>query len=193
MRSTLHDMANVLAGIKGIVDLNLPGQPISQRDRQRLEAVIDEGIATLDRCRHLTMATLPDDTLEPGGAWREQVLEELEPMATLFRSRFELVFEGVPEWDQWPGKLLRGYVRAVTRQVVPFAKGSVMSIRCNAGPDGWGFQWTPAPALPESLGPGAEDRPMDICSRWAARAGSALDAALFCEAGTLSARIPRGR
>ena len=193
MRSTLHDMANVLAGVKGIVDLNLPGQPISQRDRQRLEAVIDEGIATLERCRHLTMATLPDDSLEPGEAWREQVMEELEPMGTLFRSRFELVFEGAPEWDQWPGKLLRGYVRAVTRQVMPFAKGTVMNIHCNAGPTGWGFQWSPAPALPESLGPGAEDRPLDICSRWAARAGSALDATLLCEAGTLSARIPRGR
>jgi hypothetical protein len=119
MRSTLHDMANVLAGVKGILDLNRAGQPIGDRDRQRLEAVIEEGITTLDRCRHLSMATLPDGPLEPGSAWRAQLLEELEPMGTLFRSRFELAFDGAPEWDQWSGQLLRGYVRALTRQVMP--------------------------------------------------------------------------
>jgi hypothetical protein len=184
-------MANVLAGVKGILDLNLPGQPISQRDRMRLEAVIDEGIATLDRCRHLAMETLPDGPLEPGTAWRDQLLEELEPMGTLFLSRFELDFDGPPEWDQWPGKLLRGYARAVTRQVLPYAKGSTMTIRCSAGPEAWCLQWTPAPALPANLAAGLEERSMDICSRWALTVGSAVGASLSCQAGSLLARIPR--
>jgi hypothetical protein len=191
LRSTLHDLANVLAGAKGILDLNLPGQPLGPRDRQRLEAVIDEGIITLERCRHLAMATLPDGPLEPGPDWREQLLEELAPLATLFRSRFELVYEGAPEWDQWPGDLLRGYVRAVTRQVMPHARDAVMSIHCRAEAHEWRLQWSPAPALPESLGPNSGEAPQDICVRWAVRTGSALRSSLACEAGSLLARIPR--
>ncbi len=186
-------MANVLAGIKGILDLNQAGQPIGQRDRERLEAVIEEGITTLDRCRHLSMATLPEGPLEPGPDWRDQLMEELEPMGTLFRSRFELAFEGAPEWDQWPGKLLRGYVRALTRQVLPYAKGSTMSIHFSVGPDAWVLRWHPAPALPESLAPGSEAHPVDICSRWAIQVGAALGASLSCEAGSMVARIPRAR
>jgi hypothetical protein len=191
MRSTLHDMANVLAGVKGILDLNLDGRPISQRDRQRLEAVIEEGITTLDRCRHLSMATLPDSPLEPGPEWRAQLLAELEPMGTLFRSRFELAFDGAPEWDQWSGQLLRGYVRALTRVVLPYAKGRTMTIRCSVGPEAWMLRWNPAPALPESLAAGPVNRPVDICSRWAIQVGAALGATLACEAGSMVARIPR--
>jgi hypothetical protein len=191
MRSTLHDMGNILAGVKGILDLNDPDQPISQRDRQRLEAVIDEGVATLDRARHLTMATLPEGALEAGPAWRDQLLEDLGPMATLFRSRYEISFEGAPEWDQWPGHRLRSYVRAVTRQVIPQAKGGVMSLGCVAGPDEWLLRWSPVPFLPESLAQGPEDGPADTCVRWAARVGSALGASLGLEGGALLARIPR--
>jgi hypothetical protein len=191
MRSTLHDMANVLAGVKGLMDLNVPGQPINLRDRQRMEAVIEEGIATLDRCRHLAMATLPDAPMEPGGPWRDQLLEELEPMGTLFRSRFELAFQGAPEWDQWPGALLRGYARAVTRQVLPYARGGTMAIQCGAAAEGWLLRWTPATAVPEGLTASSQDRPSDICSRWAVRVGSVLGASLACEAGSLCVRIPR--
>lgn len=193
MRSTLHDMANVLAGVKGILDLNAAGQPISQRDRQRLEAVVEEGITTLDRCRHLSMATLPEGPLEPGTAWRAKLLEELGPLGTLFRSRFELSFDGAPEWDQWSGQLLRGYVRALTRQVLPFAKGSTMTIRFSVSPDVWMLRWSPAPTLPESLTTSPANRPVDICSRWAIQVGAALGATLACEAGSMFARIPRTR
>jgi hypothetical protein len=191
MRSALHDMANVLGGVRGILDLTLPGQPVSPRDRLRLEAVTDEGIATLERCRHLAMATFPEAPMEPGAAWREQLLEELQPMATLFRSHIELGFEAAPGCDQWPGKLLRGYVRAVTRQVMPHAEGAVMTILCSAGPDQWHLRWSPAPALPENLGPNAAGEALDICARWAAWTGAALGATLSCEAGALCARIPR--
>jgi len=191
MRSTLHDMANVLAGVKGILDLNPQGQPISPRDRQRLGAVLEEGIGTLERCRHLTMATLPDAAPEAGADWREQLLEELEPLGTLFRSGFTLAFEGAPEWDQWAGQLHRSYIRAVTRQVMPFAKGAVMNILCSADPDGWRVQWSPAPGLPENLAPGADVNHMDICGRWALQAGSALASSLTCEGGSLVVRIPR--
>jgi hypothetical protein len=66
-----------------------------------------------------------------------------------------------------------------------------MTIRCGAGPDEWRVQWSPAPALPENLVPGANEGQMDICGRWALRAGSALASSLSCEGGSLVARIPR--
>ncbi len=191
VRSALHDLANVLAGVRGIIDLNLPGQPLAQRDRERLEAVIEEGVATLDRCRHLTMASLPEAPLEDGPAWRERLQEDLKPMGTLFRSRFDVVFEGVPDWDRWPGQLLRGYIRAVTRQVVPYARGAVMTLRLSAAPEQWRLAWSPVPALPEALAPGPEDRSLDLSARWAARVGQSMDAELSCEAGTLIVRVPR--
>lgn len=191
MRSTLHDMANILGGVKGILDLTPAAQPISQRDRLRLEAVLEEGITTLERCRHLTLQTFPEGSLEPGPDWREQLLEEMAPMATLFHSRFQLDFAGALEWDQWPGGLLRSYVRAVTRQVLPYARGGTLCIRCTAGPDGWGLLWSPAPAMPDSLAGGPEGPQMDICSRWALLVGSALGASLAWEAGAVRSRVPR--
>jgi len=51
---------------------------------------------------------------------------------------------------------------------------------------------SPAPALPESLARGLEERPVDICSRWAMQVGTALGATLSCEAESMFARIPRG-
>jgi len=113
-------------------------------------------------------------------------------MGTLFRSRFELAFEGAPEWDQWSGQLLRGYVRALTRQVLHYAKGSTMTIRFSVDSDAWMLRWSPAPVLPESLANGAANRPVDICSHWAIQVGAALGATLACEAGAMFVRIPRG-
>ena len=193
MRSTLHDMANILGGLKGILDLTAPEQPISERDRRRLEAVLEEGIATLERCRHLTLQTLPEGPLEPGPEWREQLLEELAPLGTLFRCRFELDVAGSPGWDRWPGGLLRSYVRAVTRQVLPYARGGTLCLRCEADADGWRLRWSPAPALPESLSACADGPQLDICSRWAFQVGSALGATLAWEAGAVHGHVPRQR
>ena len=191
MRSTLHDLTNVLAGVKGILDLNQPGQPLSQRDRDRLEAVVQEGVTTLERCRNLALATLPDRFMEPGPAWRQRLLDVLGPVGTLFRCQFQVVFEGSPEWDQWPGDLLRGYAQAVTRQVMPYARTTVLTITCRAARDHWLLSWRPAAALPDSLGPEAADRTGDICSSWALRAGCGLGAALSWSDGALLARVPR--
>jgi hypothetical protein len=192
-RSTLHDMANILAGIRGIVDLCPPGQPLAPRDRDRLGAVVEEGITALERSRHLALGTLPEAALEPGGAWRESLREDLEPLGVLFRCRFDLAGPPAPEWDQWPGRLLRGYARAVTRLVLPYAKAPVVALEGGADAQGWDLRWSPAPVFPEILAPGPEDRPMDICAHWALRVGEALGISLAWEAGRLSARIPRPR
>jgi hypothetical protein len=188
-RAALHDLANVLGGVRGIVDLNPPGQPISARDHDRLVAVMDEGITTLERCRHLVLATLPEAGLESGPAWRAALAEELGPIGVLFRCRFELGYQGDPRWDRWPGRLLRGYVRAVTRQAVALARPQSMAITGGADADGWWLRWDPVPALPESLASGPEDRPLDVAARWAAGVGGILGARMALEGGALLVRL----
>jgi len=191
LRSVLHDLANVLAGIQGVLELNPPGAPLSQRDRERCEAVLAEGNAVLERARHLAMGTLPERALEPGQDWRDQLRLELAPLGALFRCRLELVPEAAPELDQWPGPLLRGYARAVTRLVLPYARGGVLTLRLGAEPSEWVLRWGPPAPAPEDLRQGLEDRPGDTCGRWAERVGSALGAVLGACEGALEARIPR--
>jgi hypothetical protein len=190
-RSTLHDLANILAGVRGIIDLCPPEQALARRDRDRLGAVIEEGITVLERSRHLALGSLPEAALEPGEAWREALREELAPLGVLFRCRFDLAGPPAGPWDQWPGRQLRGYARAVTRLVLPYAKAPVLAIGGSADAQGWELRWSPAPVFPEVLLPGAEDRPMDICAHWAVRIGAAMGISLAWEPGCLSARIPR--
>ena len=191
IRAALHDLANILAGVRGIVDLTAEDQPLSPRDRSRLEAVLDEGTVTLDRCRHLAMGTFPSSLLEAGQDWRDQLGEDLAPLGVLFRSRIELAFEGAADADHWPGSLLRGFVHAVTRQALPFAKGGPMTISCSAAAHEWRVRWSPATTMPDSLAPGPEGTSRDICSRWTLACASALGADLSWEEGALQVRIPR--
>ena len=191
IRSALHDLANVLAGIRGILDLGDPDEPMSTRDRDRLDAVLDEGLNTLERTRCLAMGQLPEAALEPGDAWRSHLLEELQPLGVIFRSAFEVTPEGEPGWDQWPGPRLRGYVRAVTRQVLPYVRTGRLAIRCEARERAWTVRWDGVAAIPENLLPLPEDRPRDIATRWAAEVAGALDITVTLEDGALAARMPR--
>ena len=191
IRAALHDLANILAGVRGIVDLTDADQPLSPRDRSRLEAVLDEGTVTLERCRHLAMGIFPASLLEAGQDWRDQLGVDLAPLGVLFRSRIELAYEGAAEADQWPGNLLRGFVHAVTRQALPSARGGTLAIRCSAAAQEWQVRWSPSAGMPDGLAPGPEDKSRDICARWTLACASALGASLSWEDGVLRVRIPR--
>jgi hypothetical protein len=191
MRSTIHDLANQLSGIRGILELSDPMQPLSQRDRARLDAILTDGMTTLERARFLSMGTLPDAILESGPDWRRKLTEELEPLAVVFRCKFAVVYEGEATHDRWPGDLLRGYVLALTRQILPYVQGSSVGILCGADHKEWRLRWNPASNVPESLRPELEARPRDISARWALRVGGSLGADLASEDGVLTARIPR--
>lgn len=197
LHSALHDMANVLAGIRSIVDLSDPGQPLTQRDRERLEAVLEEGGTTLGRCRSLAMESLPDAALEPGDEWRERLLEEIMPLATLYRRELQLDFAGASHWDQWPGPRLRALAHALTRQLLPYARTGPVAIRCEATGEEWRIRWSPVAHLPEQLAEHLTgtpaDRPTDICGRWAAAVASGLGATAALDGGGLQIRIPRTR
>ena len=191
IRAALHDLANTLSGVRGILELSDVDRPLSPRDRMRLDAVLTEGTLTLERARHLAMGTLPDAMVESGPEWRRMLLEELQPMAGLFRCQFEVGYEGDPALDRWPGDLLRGYALALTRQVLPYVQTGLMGILCSADGHEWRLRWSPAGSIPESLRPELEARPRDIAARWALRVGGSLGVTLRCEDGTLLARIPK--
>jgi hypothetical protein len=191
MRSALHDLANVLCGIQGILELSEPHLPLTPRDRARLEAVISDGMVALDRSRHLAMGTFPDSMVESGLDWRHQLAEQLKPLGTLFRRQFRVLYGGKPADDRWPGELLRSYARALTRQILPYVQSESVEIHCSGDSREWRLQWSQTTVIPESLRPEMETRPRDISARWAMRVGTALNATLSADKDGLLARIPR--
>ncbi len=191
MRSSLHDLANVLSGIRGILELSDPHQPLSPRDQARLEAVICDGMIALERSRHLAMGTLPESMVESGLDWRHQLAEQLKPLGILFRRRFEIRATGEPGDDRWQGELLRSYALALTRQVLPYTQAECLEIQASADGKEWRLRWPQSAVIPESLRPEMETRPRDISARWAQRVGVALNAILSVDQDGLLVRIPK--
>jgi hypothetical protein len=191
MRSSIHDLANILSGIQGILELSDPDRPLTPRDRARLDAILTDGMATLERSRYLAMGTLPESAIESGADWRRQLKDQLQPLSVVFRSRIDVNYEGDPAQDRWPGELLRGYIAAVSRQILPYVQSAALVIFCEADAKEWRLRWTPASNLPESLQPEATNRPRDISARWALRTGAALGITLVAQDECLLARIPR--
>jgi len=191
IRSALHDLANVLAGVRGILDISDPERPLSPRDRERLDAVLEEGMTTLERSRSLVLGTLPDPALEPGEEWRQQLQEQLAPMGVLYKCAITVAFEEGAGAQLWPGELLRGYVRSLTRLALPYVHDGRLRITCGAGPQGWSLSWTPVALFPESLAQGAAGKHLDISTRWALSTGEAQAAVCSWADGVLRAGIPR--
>lgn len=191
MRSAIHDMANTLSGIRGILELSDPSVPLSRRDRLRLDAILDEGMGMLERGRHLAMGTVPDALAESGADWRRRLEAMLQPLSVIFRCSFEVCFEGTPEHDQWPGDLLRGYVLSLTRQLLPYLDGNVLRIHCTADREQLNLRWHPISAFPESVQGGQESRPRDISARWVALAGQAMGGTLTSSEDAVQVQVPR--
>jgi len=192
IRSALHDLANVLAGVRGILELADPSRPLSPRDRARLDAVVEEGLATLVRTRHLAMGTLPEDGEQEGPDWRGQLADELQPLGTLFRCAFTITLGAGAGPDRWPGTRLRSYVRAAVRQALPYCRGGAMTILCEPEPREWRLRLAPIDILPEGLAAQAIEGSGDIGARWAQHLGRAQDIGLSWQDGELRIRVPRG-
>lgn len=191
MRSTLHDLANCLSGVRGILDLSDPGQPLTARDRERLDAILEDGMATLTRARHLALGTLPGDLAESGAEWRAQLHHQLRPMGTLFRCGFELSYEGDPACDRWPGEAFRSLLVALVRQILPYRQEGPLRLRFGANAAAWTIHIAPAPGIPEGLRPEGAERPSDLCVRWIHRLRADLGASFAEEPDGLSLRLPR--
>lgn len=168
IRAALHDLANTLSGIQGILDLSDPARPLTPRDRDRLTAVLQEGQTTLSRARALAMETLPTGAREAGADWAAQLQEQLAPLGTLFRSRVQVDCMAT----ELPGLPLRAFLHALARLLLPYAAEEGLRISADSGPGGWEVRISPVAALPEALEPGAS-APKDIAARWAQRLGEA--------------------
>lgn len=189
IRAALHDVANVFAAIQGVLDLTPPGRPLADRDRDRLEAVLDEGAATLGRARHLAMGTCPGSEAEEAFDWQAHLAGDLKALGVLYRRRISVRVEDPSR--PWPGGLLRGYLRAAVKQVLPYVQGDLLELACRAGDEAWTVGLSPIPFVPESLLEQPEDKPGDISGRFALRVADVLRLTLSCENGTLTIRIPR--
>ncbi len=171
IRAALHDLANTLSGIQGILDLADPSRPLSPRDRERLAAVLSEGHVTLGRARSLAMATLPPQSPETGEAWTRLLEEQLAPLCTLFRSRVEITCTAA----ELPGQRLRGYVHALARLLLPYAAPDGLKVAAEGSGGAWVLRLQPVAVVPESL-QAQPSGPGDIASRWARRLGEGLGA-----------------
>ena len=190
MRSCIHDMANTLSGIQGILELSDPSEPFSTRNWARLEAILLEGNSTLERARHLAMETLPQASPETGAQWRRHLESLLRPLSVIFRCTLEITFEGSDAHDRWPGDLARGFVLSWTRQILPYVHGGTLKLTCRADAQGLQIRWLPVSNLPGGWQKTPDLRAMDIAARWAQRTGEALGARLSSEGEALLASIP---
>ena len=193
MRSTLHDLANTLSGIQGILELNDPSQPLTPRNRARLGAILTEGLATLDRARHLAMETLPDANLEDGPSWRARLEHALRPLSLLFRCEFGLEYQGPQDLDRWPGELMLTFTLTLTRQMLPYIQDNHLEMVFDASETEWRIGWSPVAFMPEGLVDPRPERPLDVAAHLATRIGQALSSNLTFDPDKMSvtARIPR--
>lgn len=190
MRAALHDLANVLAGVQGVLELTPEDAPLSPRNRARLDAVVSEGLGILGRARHLAMGTLPDASPQPAQEWREQLADELVPLALLYKAPLDVQLEPGPGPAEFPGEALRTYVRSACRQVLPYAR-SGLRIQARSEEGCWRLRMTPVSQMPEGLGVLPEGRSGDISGRWAQRVAEAMGISVVFEDGGLTFRIPR--
>jgi len=190
MRAALHDLANVLAGVQGVVDLIPEGAPLTPRNKARLDAVVAEGLGVLARARHLAMGTLPDEALQPSAEWRNQLEDELLPLATLCRTPLEVVVEPGPGPDALPGEILRSFLRSAARLVIPYARTG-LRIAASSGPDHWEVRMSPVTQVPDGLRGVPEGKTGDIAGRWTQRLMEAMGITLVPAEGALAFRIPR--
>lgn len=190
-RSTLHDLANTLAGMRGILDLTATDQPLGARNHARMDAVVAEGLTMLARARHLALGTLPDASPQEGPDWRAQTRDEAAPLVSLFRHPVTVEAVSGEGPDLWPGALGRELVLAVARQILPYVKEGSLAVRCLPRKEAWIMAFDPVPFMPENLLPAPEDARRDLSSLWGRRLLDHLRADLSMENGILTIRIPR--
>ena len=146
IRSTLHDLANVLAGVRGILDLDPPGQPLAQRDRDRMGAVIEKASPPWTAAGTWPWTLSSPSRAGDREAWRTGLLEDLEPLGDPVPVPVR-AGAGKPR----SGGRLAGQAAARVRPGRDPAGGSlrqggVLTIACAAGPEGWRLRWTPCPS-----------------------------------------------
>ena len=192
-RTALHDFNNLLAGIQGVLDLSDPAEPLSQRNRMRLEASLEEGRNLVAMSRTLALGRIPDPGHLPWPEWREGLLRRLEPLSVLFKCPVEVVLMEAGDGRPWPAPLLQDWALALSRQILPWVAPGVLRIEAGAAPEGWSLRWPGAPPIPPALLPEPpEDAARNLTSLWLRSMGERLGVALEAQDGALTAFLPKG-
>ena len=186
-RAALHDLNNAFGGLRGILDLNPdPTKPLKERDRQRLEAVVSEGLHLVGIARGLILGLNQGEQPQSAGAFQEALEARLAPMSSLHRCPVQLRVAG----DGWPTPSFIAFVAAVCRQLMPLVAPDALHLECVATPEAWILKWSPLEGLPESLLEG-EGRHRDLAAHLALSVLSERNGALSLEGRALVATLPR--
>ncbi len=189
-RTALHDFNNLLAGIQGVLDLSDPLQPLSPRNRLRLEATLEEGRNLVAMSRALALDRLPDPGHLAWPEWREGLMQRLQPLSVLFACPVEVVLAGESPLP-WPAPMLQDWAAALSRQILPWVAPGTLRIEATAAPDGWTLRWPGAPPVPPGLRPDPpEDAGLNLTTLWLRAMAGRLGLSLDAEEGALVARIP---
>lgn len=191
-RTALHDFNNLLAGIQGVLDLSSPAEPLSSRNRARLEATIEEGRTLVTMARALALGRIPETGQLPWPEWREGLLRRVEPLAVLFRCPVEVVLAEPGDGTPWPAPLLQDWAMALSRLILPWVAPAALRIEALATGDAWILRWPDAPPVPPALLPDPpEDVGRNLTSLWLRSIGEHLGLTLESVDGALVARLPR--
>ena len=191
-RTALHDFNNLLAGIQGVLDLSDPAEPLSARNRLRLEATLEEGRNLVAMSRALALGRMPDAGQLPWPEWREGLLRRLEPLSVLFKCPVEVVLMEPGEGRPWPAPLLQDWALAFSRQILPWVAPGVLRVEAEASPEGWLLRWPGAPPIPPALLPDPpEEAARNLTSLWLRSVGERLGLTLEARDGALLARVPK--
>lgn len=186
-RAALHDLNNAFGGLRGILDLNPdPTKPLKERDRQRMEAVVTEGLHLVATARGLLLGTPTEDALVSAEAFRESLQARLASLSSLHRCPVQVRVEG----EGWPAPGFVGLAAAVCRQLMPLVAPDSLHLDARATGEGWSLTWSPMDALPESLQPG-EDRHRDLAAHLALSVMEGRGGRFEVRGGTLVATFPR--
>lgn len=186
-RATLHDLNNAFGGLRGILDLNPdPMRPLRERDRQRLEAVVAEGLHLVALARGMVLGRVDGDQPLEAKAFQEALEARLAPMISLHRCPVTLAIKGGP----WPHPGLVTFCASVSRQLLPMVAPGPLFLDLEGREDVLVLTWSPVEAIPESLLPG-EDRHRDLPAHHALAYLEARSGALELAQGGLRVTLPR--
>lgn len=186
-RAALHDLNNAFGGMRGILDLNPdPTKPLKERDRQRLEAVVSEGLHLVATARGLILGTAQEEQPADADTLREALEARLAPMSSLHRCPVNLSVEG----GGWPVPTCVGLAAAICRQLMPLVAPDSLRLVASATPEAWMLRWTPMEGIPESLLEG-DGRHRDLAAHQALAILKARGGRLSMEGRDLLATLPR--
>lgn len=186
-RAALHDLNNAFGGLRGILDLNPdPTKPFRERDRQRLEAVVAEGLHLVALARTLVLEREDADEGLAAEPFQAALERRLAPMIALHRCPVTLAIQGGP----WPHPGLVTFCASVSRQLLPMVAPGPLFLDLEGREEALVLTWSPVEAIPESLLPG-EDRHRDLPAHHALAYLEARAGALELAQGGLRVTLPR--